>query len=148
MSPFSCYFPVLFGWEDPQNCNFFYIHCHNLNINFFSLYSNLFLRLFFVWIAYFHVSFKIFFLIILQIYLHAFLWCTSLVCAWRQMLNIIRVVIALSHYWGEKGHNVYIAPYWDRMWHDSCNIFGFLKTPETIFKMQPSKHVLHCRWKR
>ena len=29
---------------------------------------------------------------------------------------------------GKKGRNVYVAPYCDRKWHDSCNIFGFLKT--------------------
>ena len=27
----------------------------------------------------------------------------------------------------KKGCNVYVAPYCDRMWHVSCNIFGFLK---------------------
>ena len=47
---------------------------------------------------------------------------------------------------GKKGRNVYVAPYCDRMWHDSCNIFGFLKMSKKIFKMQPSKHVLHFRW--
>ena len=24
---------------------------------------------------------------------------------------------------GKKGRNIYVAPYCDRMWHDSCNIF-------------------------
>ena len=43
----------------------------------------------------------------------------------------------------EKGRNICVAPYCDRMWHDY--IFGFLKTSKKY--MQPSKHVLHFRRK-
>ena len=84
----AVHFPVLLGWEDP-NLQKKYIHCQNLHIHFFSLCSNLFVELFFVWTANFYVSFGIFFLGILQIYLRAVLWCGSLVCAWRPMINNI-----------------------------------------------------------
>ena len=51
-------FPVMLGWDDPANFQFFfYVQCHNLHIHLFPLCSNLFFELFLVWIEIFYLSF-------------------------------------------------------------------------------------------
>ena len=56
----------------------------------------------------------------------------------KKKLLIISVfeIIGKSHIGGKKGHSVYVVPYCDRICHDSCNIFGFLKRLYLKFDLQ------------
>ena len=101
MSLFSCLFSC--SVKVRRSCKFsksFYIYCHNPYNNFPSAVSCLLNSSLFELLILMLVSSSVigvFFLGILQIYLHAVFWCAYLVCACRQMLK--NILCNLSQYW-------------------------------------------------